>query len=81
LSLVGKYILDKKDTRTLDGSLDMVKVSFFHYNYDQLYPFIKFNNVKLADERDISCMKIDAISSRGSKKDCIFCLKSMTWMN
>ena len=32
---------------------------------------IDFDGVALADEREIACMKIDAISSRGSKKDFI----------
>ena len=32
---------------------------------------VKFEGIKLADEWDIACMKIDAISSRGSKKDFI----------
>lgn len=71
MPLIGKYILDKKDERTLDGSLDGVKISFFHYDYSQLFPFLDFDNIKLADERDIACMKIDAVSSRGSKKDFI----------
>jgi len=31
----------------------------------------KFGGIKIADEKDIACMKIDAISSRGSKKDFI----------
>lgn len=34
-----------------------------------LFPLLKYNNVKLADERDIAAMKILAISGRGSKKD------------
>jgi hypothetical protein len=36
-----------------------------------LFPLIKFGGIKLADERDIAAMKIDAISSRGNKKDFI----------
>ena len=71
LSVIGKYILEKEDEETLDGSLDNIKISFFRYDYKQLYPFVKFEGIKLADERDIACMKIDAISSRGSKKDFI----------
>jgi len=71
LSLIGKYVLEKKDEGTLDGLLNNVKLSFFRYNYKQLYPFVDFEKIKLADERDIACMKIDAISSRGSKKDFI----------
>lgn len=71
LSSIGKYVLNKKDSRTLDGVLDGVKISFFHYGYDLIYPLINFNSIKIADERDIACMKLDAISSRGSKKDFI----------
>lgn len=71
LSLIGKYVLEKKDEDTLDGLLDNIKISFFHYDYKQLYSFVEFEGIKLADERDIACMKIDAISSRGSKKDFI----------
>lgn len=71
LSLIGKFILSKKDDRTLDGILDGVKISFFHYDYDLIYPLIEFNNIQIADERDIACMKLDAVSSRGSKKDFI----------
>ena len=69
LSSRGNLIVDYENEKTLDGSLDNVKVSFFHYDYRQLYPLIAFGKINLADERDISAMKIDAISSRGSKKD------------
>ena len=39
------------------------------YGYEMLYPFVDFENTNLADERDIAAMKIDAMSSRGSRKD------------
>jgi len=52
-------------------SIDGVKLSFFYYEYRLLFPLIDFENINLADARDISAMKIDAISSRGSKKDFI----------
>ncbi|MDO8260301.1 MAG: nucleotidyl transferase AbiEii/AbiGii toxin family protein, partial [Candidatus Magasanikbacteria bacterium] len=39
--------------------------------YPLLFPFVDFEKINLADERDIAAMKIDAISSRGSKKDFI----------
>lgn len=69
LSKIGKFSLDHEDDQTLSGSLDAVKISFFHYDYDQLFPLVNFIGTKLADERDIAAMKIDTISSRGSKKD------------
>ena len=71
LSTLGKYRLNYKNHITLDGLLDEVKISFFKYDYPQLYPFIYFNNIRLADIRDIAPMKIAAIASRGSKKDFI----------
>ena len=40
-------------------------------DYGLAFPLLAFSGVKLADERDIAAMKIDAISSRGSKKDFI----------
>jgi hypothetical protein len=36
-----------------------------------LFPTIAFEGIQLADERDIAAMKLDAVSSRGSKKDFI----------
>lgn len=69
LSILGDFVLASEDAGTINGVLDEVKTSFFYYNYSQLFPFINFGKIKLADERDIAAMKIDAISSRGSKKD------------
>jgi predicted nucleotidyltransferase component of viral defense system len=71
LPKIGSYFLTGEENGTLHGILDDVKLSFLLYNYDQLYPFLEFEGIKLADMRDISAMKIDAISSRGSKKDFI----------
>ncbi|MBU2544986.1 nucleotidyl transferase AbiEii/AbiGii toxin family protein, partial [Patescibacteria group bacterium] len=56
---------------TLNCNLNGVKLSFFEYPYKNLFPFEKYNKIRLADLRDIACMKINAISSRGSKKDFI----------
>jgi len=67
-----KIIEEEDDERaTLSCALDGVKLSFFEYKYKNLFPFIKYNKAKLSDPRDIACMKISAISSRGSKKDFI----------
>lgn len=71
ISAIGQYLLTNEEKGTLDGMLDDVKLTFIQYEYPLLFPFVDFNGVKLADERDIACMKIDAISSRGSKKDFI----------
>ena len=71
LSSIGELVVNGEEDGTLNAALDGVKISFLRYDYDQLYPFVAFQNVNLADERDIAAMKIDAASSRGSKKDFI----------
>jgi hypothetical protein len=71
LSEIGDFFLSSEEEGTVNGVLDGVKLSFLRYDYEQLYPFLEFEGVKLADKRDIAAMKIDAISSRGSKKDFI----------
>ena len=71
LSLLGDVVVNDQEDGTLNATLDGVKISFLRYDYVQLYPYIVFENVNLADERDIAAMKIDAASSRGSKKDFI----------
>jgi hypothetical protein len=71
LSGIGELAVDYEEDGTLSGVLDGVKISFFHYGYDQLFPLINYEEIFLADERDIAAMKIDTISSRGSKKDFI----------
>jgi len=71
LSTQGVFELDREDKDTILGVLDRVKISFFRYNYALVYPPVDFNGIKLSSEQDIAAMKIDAISSRGSKKDFI----------
>ena len=64
-------ILSQEDD-TVHILIDNVKLSFFRYNYKILFPFIKYNeDINLASPVDIGCMKLDAISDRGLKKDFI----------
>jgi predicted nucleotidyltransferase component of viral defense system len=58
-------VTSESEDGTFNGILNGVSVSFF------IYPVIPFAGISLADERDIAAMKIDAVSSRGSKKDFI----------
>lgn len=64
-------VTSESEDGTLNGILDGVSVSFFMYPYKNIYPVIPFSGISLADPRDIAAMKIDAVSSRGSKKDFI----------
>ena len=69
LSEIGEFELVGEEKGTIHGNLNRVKVSFLYYSYKVLYPLVDYEGIKLADERDIAAMKIDAVSSRGSKKD------------
>lgn len=69
LSALGRLSVNEEYEGTVNAVLGGIKISFLHYPYKQLYEFLKFDSIKLADKRDIAAMKIDAVSSRGSKKD------------
>ena len=56
---------------TVDLTIDEVKVSFFEYKYPLIGKLVEYEGVSLASITDITCMKLSAISSRGSKKDFI----------
>lgn len=71
LSKLGNFKVISESEGTVNGLLDEVRVSFLRYQYKLIFPLVAMGRVKLADERDIAAMKIDAISSRGSKKDFI----------
>jgi len=71
LALLGNFKLLSEQKGTIHGTLDEIRVSFFYYGYKLLFPLVKFEDINLVDERDIAAMKIDAVSSRGSKKDFI----------
>ncbi len=63
-----------KSEHTLHLNLKEIKVSFLGYNYPLLFQTKKYQSetgttIEVADERDIACMKISAISSRGTKRD------------
>lgn len=54
---------------TVHLELHGLKVSFLHYPYSVLFPLRAFDSLPVADPRDIACMKVDAIASRGSRRD------------
>lgn len=71
LQALNKYnpVLAQQDKGTLDVFIDNVKISFFEYKYPLLGDTIPFKQTKLCSKLDIACMKIAAISQRGTKKD------------
>ena len=81
LSQLGKLEIAGEAAGTVNAMIDGVKITFLRYRYQLLFPLVDFEKIKLADERDIAAMKIDAASSRGSKKDFIdlyFLMKKYT---
>ena len=68
---LGNLKVLQNDEGTFNGSFNQVKLSFFVYPYPLLFPLIDYQGIKLADIRDIGCMKLDAISRRGTKRDFI----------
>lgn len=69
-SLAG-FALAAEAQDTLHVTIQGVKVSFLAYPYPVLFPFVAFQSVNVADPRDIACMKLSAIASRGTKRDFI----------
>ncbi|MBE3520058.1 MAG: nucleotidyl transferase AbiEii/AbiGii toxin family protein [Firmicutes bacterium] len=54
---------------TLNVHISGVRVSFFQYAYPLIAPVANYQGLTLASLRDISLMKIVAVSNRGSRKD------------
>ena len=69
LKQTGKFSLDQLSENTLLGKLNQTKISFFTYPYPLILPARKFAGVSIASVLDIACMKLDAISARGTKRD------------
>lgn len=71
LQKVGSFELDEQSLGTILGQLEKVKFSLFVYEYPLILETQDFNGISVASLRDIAAMKIDAISSRGIKRDFI----------
>jgi len=63
-------VIDKGEG-TLHANIGATKVSFLRYPYSLLFAHELFREVKIADPRDIGCMKLSAIASRGTRRDFI----------
>lgn len=82
ISKLGKLKTETLEEDTLLGTLDGVKISFFRYRYPLVYSAKYMGTVKVADQRDLAAMKLQAISSRGTKRDFVdlyWLLKQNHW--
>lgn len=68
---LGGFALTSKSPGTVHATIGEIKVSFIGYVYPVLFPFRQFLGANIADPRDIGCMKLSAIASRGTKRDFI----------
>ncbi len=71
LSALGNFQLEMKAKQSVTGIFNQTKLSFLGYPYSLLKKTIVIRAVRVADIADIACMKIDAISTRGAKRDFI----------
>ena len=69
VQVLHNFGLVAKAPYTLHATIRSTKVSFLGYDYPVLYPARHFKGVAVADPRDIACMKVSAIASRGTKRD------------
>jgi len=68
---VGGLQVLAKGPETLHLTIRETKVSFLRYRYPLLFACDELLGVKVADPRDIACMKVSAIAGRGTKRDFI----------
>jgi hypothetical protein len=70
LSACGPVVVDRQEEGTFVGSVSGVRVSLFRYPYPLLEePIPTRFGIPLARLVDVGCMKLVAVSQRGSRKD------------
>ncbi|MBI4122661.1 MAG: nucleotidyl transferase AbiEii/AbiGii toxin family protein [Parcubacteria group bacterium] len=69
LKKLGQLEIEIEAEATLIGRLAGTKVSFFGYRYPLIAEPVEWRGIAIANIRDIGCMKLDAIQSRGKKRD------------
>lgn len=65
------FALVSKAPYTLHATVGNTKISLLGYAYPLLHSTNPFLGVAVADSRDLACMKVSAIASRGTKRDFI----------
>ena len=72
LSKLGKFKIEFDNEHSLKGFIKGVSISFFRYPYGLIRPTTDVaENLRVASKEDIACMKLEAASRRGTKKDFI----------
>lgn len=68
---IGKFTVDQLAPRTILGQFMGTDFSLFYQSYPLVDETLNYLNVNLASPKDISAMKLSAITGRGTKKDYI----------
>jgi hypothetical protein len=71
LAKIGAFNEETAEKGTITGKFQGVRFSLFLYEYPLLFETEEFKSLRIADIRDISAMKVDAIAGRGAKRDFI----------
>jgi len=71
LKEIGTFHVDQQSWGTVLGNIEGIKFSIFVYKYPVLFRYKSLFNINILDLRDIAAMKIDAIATRGIKRDFI----------
>ena len=71
LSKLGSFKEEQADKGTVLGKFSGINFSLFIYKYPLIAIPSKYLSLSIADIRDIAAMKIDAIATRGAKRDFI----------
>lgn len=69
LAKLGSFNEQQADKGTVIGMFKDVKFSLFIYKYALVSPALKYLALDIASLKDIAAMKIDAIATRGAKRD------------
>src|SRR3989344_625819 len=70
LKKLGAFRIEFDNEHSIKGLLKGVSISVFRYPYPLIRPTLSVGEVlQLASKEDIACMKLEAASRRGSKKD------------
>jgi hypothetical protein len=71
LAHLGELVILQESAGSFVGMLDGAQISFFIYPYPLLDTPVDFEGVRVAGLPDLAAMKLEAISSRGKKRDFI----------
>lgn len=71
ISKLGQFEEEQADKGTVLGLFNDIKFSLFVYKYPLIFPKLEYLSLDVADLRDIAAMKLDAVATRGTKRDFI----------